>query len=42
MDRPVHPAAAQKGAIGRVDDGVHSEPGDVGLDDFYSFHGAGF
>lgn len=33
VDRAVHPAAAQQGGVGRVDDGVYSAGRDVPLDD---------
>ena len=34
MDRTVHAAAAEQGAIGGVDDGVNAQCRDVGDDDF--------
>jgi len=30
VDRTIHPAAAQEGLVGRVNDGVHPEGGDIG------------
>jgi hypothetical protein len=34
MDRTIDPAAAEQRTIGRVDDGVNAQRGDVGNDDF--------
>jgi hypothetical protein len=32
MDCAIHPAAPEQGGVSSVDDGVHREPRDVGLD----------
>jgi hypothetical protein len=34
MDRPIHAATAAQRSIGRVDDGVNAQAGDIGDDDF--------
>jgi hypothetical protein len=45
VDGPIHPAAAQQGGIGGIDDGLHVLPGDIPLYQFqfspadHYFHG---
>jgi hypothetical protein len=40
MDGAVHPAAPQQGVVGGIDDGIHRQCCDIGLDDFDDFrHG---
>jgi hypothetical protein len=34
MNRAIHTAATEQGGVGRVDDGIDIELGDVGLEDF--------
>ena len=37
MDGAIHAAAAEQARIGRVDNGVHVELGDIALDDLQAF-----
>jgi hypothetical protein len=34
MDGSIYPAAAQQSGVGRIDDGIHGQGGDVGYDGF--------
>ena len=37
VNRPVHAAAAEQGFVGRVDDGIDRQPGDIALGEFQAF-----